>query len=194
MSLEKDVLRKKLLQVRKSFSFEQVKAWSALVEKNLWSLDVFCDSKCVLWYVSFDGEVHTHEMIRRCLYESRCVVVPVSVVSSHELKLSALESFDELVVGSYGILEPSVEYRRCVDASCLDVVIVPGVGFDVCGGRLGHGGGYYDRFLKNRSVVKIGLCFEELLVQSVPMDEFDVGVDVVVTEKRVVNCSNCRKV
>ncbi len=83
---------------------------------------------------------------------------------------------------AHGILEPT----QSVPASAaeLRVILVPGLAFDAKGGRLGHGKGYFDRLLAKTNALRIGLCFENHLVEAVPMESHDVRMDVVVTEKR----------
>ena len=70
-----------------------------------------------------------------------------------------------------------------------DLVIVPGLAFSSKGERLGQGGGYYDRYLKEYKGIKIGICFSEQLNESIPADEHDIRVDYVVDESGVRNCS-----
>jgi 5-formyltetrahydrofolate cyclo-ligase len=67
----------------------------------------------------------------------------------------------------------------------LRVIVVPGLAFDAHGGRLGHGGGHFDRLLADTPALMVGLCFENRLVQAVPMESHDVRMDVVATEKRL---------
>jgi 5-formyltetrahydrofolate cyclo-ligase len=86
--------------------------------------------------------------------------------------------------GTHGILEP----LRAPAAAPHDlrVVVVPGVAFDARGGRLGHGRGHFDRLLAEGRALRIGLCFENRLVEAVPMESHDVPMDVVATEKRMI--------
>lgn len=69
---------------------------------------------------------------------------------------------------------------------CPEVVLVPGLGFDQLGQRLGRGKGYYDRYLADKNVIKIGLCFQEQLVDKIPTDSFDVKMDFIITDKEVL--------
>ncbi|MDD2240999.1 MAG: 5-formyltetrahydrofolate cyclo-ligase [Kiritimatiellae bacterium] len=85
--------------------------------------------------------------------------------------------------GQFGIQEPLDSPR--VDVRDLRIVVLPGVVFDRRGGRLGHGGGHFDRLLSQTSGLLVGLCMDVCLVEVVPLDAHDIAVDVVVTEKRV---------
>ena len=86
--------------------------------------------------------------------------------------------------GAHGILEPARSLPA--DPAELRVVVVPGVAFDARGGRLGHGGGHFDRLLAQGDALRVGLCFENRLMAEVPMDAHDIRMDVVITEKRVI--------
>jgi len=85
---------------------------------------------------------------------------------------------------AHGIREPAVSAVAAPDE--LRVIVVPGVAFDARGGRLGHGSGHFDRLLAQSSALLVGLCPENRLVESVPMESHDVRMDVVVTEKRMI--------
>ena len=107
------------------------------------------------------------------------------------LGLWRLEDLSELVPGTWGILEPPrarwAEPGRVVDPKTLDLVMVPGVGFDLQGGRLGNGAGYYDRLLDSIRVdtVVSGVCYESQIFTKIPMDEHDIYMDYVITEQAV---------
>ncbi len=90
--------------------------------------------------------------------------------------------------GPYGIPEPPRLPGREPRASGFDLVLVPGVAFDRRGGRLGHGFGYYDRFLGSlpENVPRVGLCFSHQVVQEVPLEAWDIPVHTLVTEEGVI--------
>ncbi|MBQ2582443.1 MAG: 5-formyltetrahydrofolate cyclo-ligase [Erysipelotrichaceae bacterium] len=83
----------------------------------------------------------------------------------------------------FGILEPDPERSVLVPKEKLDVILVPCVGFNEKGDRLGHGGGYYDRYLKDCRAFKIALAFECQKTEEWEADEWDVPVDMIITEK-----------
>lgn len=103
-------------------------------------------------------------------------------VDGDRLEIVTVDDLDDLVPGYRGILEPT---GPTADEG-VDVVIVPGVAFDLRGGRLGHGGGHYDRLLElERSAVRIGVAFSCQLVLRVPMDNHDQPIDLLVTDRGV---------
>ena len=86
-----------------------------------------------------------------------------------------------LVKGAYGIMEPSNE-EPTIDASEIDLIILPCVSCDRSCNRLGHGAGYYDRYLAKTDAKLMALCAEKLMSDEIPMDDFDVPLDAVITE------------
>lgn len=100
-------------------------------------------------------------------------------IEGDELIFRWVSSREGLVAGQFGIMEPTPD---AVSAGCdFDLILVPGLAFDRQGGRLGRGRGYYDRFLSRASGIIAGVCFEDQLIGTVPLDPHDVRMDVVVT-------------
>ena len=96
----------------------------------------------------------------------------------------------EFETGAHGIREPGRKHQYIVSPERIDFVVVPGLVFDLRGGRIGFGGGYYDCFLKKLSprAVTAGVAFAFQLVDSVPFDENDVRMQKIVTEKKTIHC------
>lgn len=185
----KDPLRNDILEKRKAFSSVEVMKKSILIKKRLFLLPEFLSAKTVLFYVSYDNEVFTHEMIKHCLLLGKKVVVPCTDVKKKQLVLSELHRWEDLTTCVYNILEPKPECRYDVSFDKIDLVVVPGVVFDCAGQRIGHGHGYYDRLLRKApDVLKIGLAFEFQLVDKIPAEKHDVCVNKIITEKRVICC------
>lgn len=103
--------------------------------------------RSVMAYVPFRSELDTTLLIEWCWRMGLTVVVPRCVRGDRSMELYAIHAWDELSPGAYGIREPDpVTAQRCKADFIPDVVFVPGLAFDPAGGRLGYGGGYYDRF------------------------------------------------
>lgn len=153
---------------------------------------VYRQAETVMWYSHCRSEVRTRAALLRELTTAKRIVVPYCTKDRHghnKLGLWWLEQGSELVPGMWGILEPPKqrwqETDKAIAAEQLDCVVVPGVAFDRNGGRLGNGGGYYDRLLSGVRVdtLLIGVCFESQLVKQVVSEEHDVTMDRVITEK-----------
>ncbi|MBO7747395.1 5-formyltetrahydrofolate cyclo-ligase [Paenibacillus sp. MWE-103] len=148
----------------------------------------------VMAYVPFRSELDTTLLIEWCWRTGLQVVVPRVVRGDRSMELYTIEAWDELAPGAYGIREPDpATARRCKASYVPDVVFVPGLAFDRNGGRLGYGGGYYDRFRDRLEAQTrqagdalppwIALGYGAQLVDEVPMDAHDVRVDAVLTER-----------
>jgi 5-formyltetrahydrofolate cyclo-ligase len=107
------------------------------------------------------------------------------------LLLSEIRDFPgELSQGSFGILEPKAEFIRPVSPEELEIVVVPGVAFDYEGTRIGYGGGFYDRFLKEvKDATIIGLAYECQILPKLPRKDHDVRVDKIITPKCIIETS-----
>lgn len=180
----KNQLKESILKKRSSLPKEGILERSRRIQKNLFGLSQYSNSKTVMFFVSFNSEVHTHDMIKEAL-KNKTVVVPKVV--QHEIEPSVIIDFDNLVPARFGIPEPidimKIAYKH------IDLVLVPGIAFDREGHRIGYGFGFYDKFLaKVPKAVKIGLAFDFQVVDKIPKETHDVPVDFVVTEKEVVEC------
>lgn len=185
----KDNLRKELIIKRKSLPKKEVIEKSNQIKNRLFKLNKFKQSSVVLFYVSYDNEVNTHDMIKECLSVGKKIIVPVSNIEKKSLILSELRNWNDLIPGSYGILEPEKDKIKETPIESIDTVIVPGVGYDVLGCRIGHGLGYYDSLLKkSTNALHIGLAFEIQIVEKVPIESHDIPVDKIITEKRIIDC------
>lgn len=155
---------------------------------------VYRQAKTVMWYSHCRSETRTQAALWCELATAKRIVMPYCTKDQqghNKLGLWLLEDVAELVPGMWGILEPPKQrwgqVGKEIAVEQLDCVLVPGVAFDRHGGRLGNGGGYYDRLLScvRADTVLIGVCFESQLVEQVVMEAHDVAMDIVITEKAV---------
>jgi 5-formyltetrahydrofolate cyclo-ligase len=128
-------------------------------------------------------------MIKKCLSNSKNVIVPISDKEKRDLILSKLKSWEDLAVGAYDILEPKNDKIEQISVDEINLAIIPGVGFDKNGNRLGHGFAYYDNLLKKlENCFKIGLAFEFQIVNKIPVEEHDIPVNEIISEDRIIRC------
>lgn len=185
-------LRRAILAAREAISAHERQKRSVIIEKNLWKLAEIVDAKTLFIYVNFRSEVATLPLIRHCLDKAKKVAVPLTLVDESRLKPYELHNPEEdLQQGYCGISEPITERRTALDPKKIDTVILPGSVFDMQGGRLGYGGGYYDRFLAFEApqARRIGLAFEKQVVDWVPLEAHDMKLDILVTEARIIRIS-----
>jgi 5-formyltetrahydrofolate cyclo-ligase len=188
--LNKRLLRTEILTKRSLLTQEKIQEYSNKIQNTLYEMDEYKNAKRIMCFVSNGSEVDTHPLIDRAILDGKSIVVPITVSKTKELLVSDLFSLEELEVGFYNIEVPKEEFLRLVNPGTIDLVLVPGVALAKDGYRVGYGGGYYDRFLAklDSSVPKIALGFDLQVVDKVPTEHFDIPVDLIVTEKGIINC------
>ena len=160
------------------------------IEERLFSLPELKKSKAVMFYIAKSDEVRTEDMIRRLLRMDKQVIVPSLRQDKNRIMPSIIFDYDtDLEEGTFGIMEPRVEHIRKFPIEDIDIFLVPGVAFDKAGGRLGFGGGFYDRFLSelSQNAKCWGLAFEFQLIEKLPLTERDIPVQKIITEERIVS-------
>lgn len=181
-------LRRELRNRRAALAPELVEGWSAAIGARLVLLDEFRDADALHCYASsLPGEVRTDHLIGLSLSQRKRVICP-RVRPHGQLEHREITSWSQLIEAAFGLREPDPELAAPADPAIAGLVLVPGVAFSEDGGRLGMGGGYYDRFLPDVAVPIVGLSYEMQLVTSLSMAEHDQSVDIIVTEMRVIRC------
>jgi len=158
---------------------------------------IVIDADHLFVYVDFRSEVETMDLIRDLIAAGKTISVPVTLLEQSRLQAIQLTNPDtQLMPGCYGIPEPTPDQiaKATVDPQTIDTVLIPGSVFDTGGGRLGYGGGYYDRFLTESAprAARVGVAFELQLVDQVPMESHDQYMDVLVTEQQIYDCGRNR--
>jgi 5-formyltetrahydrofolate cyclo-ligase len=185
----KKEIRSSILKKRFGMGFSEVSEKSKRIKEQVFQMDEFKDAKTVLFYVSYDNEVYTHEMIKESLMIKKQVVVPKTDLNHHMIQCCSLTQWDDLIAGAYNILEPRQENVNEVSPESIDLIIIPGIAFDCQGNRIGHGMGYYDKLLRKiMNAHRLGLAFEFQIVESIPPEKHDVRVEKIVTEERIITC------
>jgi len=188
--MNKEEIRKSTLKKRLALSSREIKDKSHQIFLNLIKTKEFLNSKNIMFYVATRSEVQTEKMIEVSIKMGKKVFVPIILTDGIDLAPSRLIDFDrELEKGKKGILEPKKEYQRLFPPKNIDLIILPGIAFDLAGNRIGRGLGYYDNFLKkvSPSTKLTSLAFEMQIVKKVPNDSNDIPVDKIITEKRIIN-------
>ena len=177
VDLLKKKIRKEILEKLHNINKEQKKKRVKALKEKLFSLNEFKKAKCVMFYVSKHYEVDTHGMIDESIVMGKKVVVPITLKEEKTLKLSELRNREkELIEGHYGIHQPGEEHIKVVSLKDVDLMVVPGIAFDKHGHRLGHGGGYFDRFLHKAppALFTVGLAFDFQMVDELPRYDTDI--------------------
>lgn len=190
---KKKELRKKILALRDALSLEARQRKSTSIHSRLFSLPEFTGAKTIAFFVSFRSEVLTKTMIKEAIAVGKVVAVPVTDLIHRRLTFSHVVDYvADLAPGTWGILEPKPDRVRPVALEEIDLVITPGAVFNHRGDRIGYGGGFYDGLLKSwqKKGTSVALAFELQVVEEVPVDrDSDEAVDIIITEERVIRCT-----
>jgi len=185
----KSRLRKDILKVRNALSPAQAAEKSARIVEKLLAMDEYSRADTIMAYLDFRNEVRTGELVKRAMSAGKNVAVPVTDITARRLTPSLLVDFPgDLQPGAWGILEPKSQAIRPLDPAKLDLIIVPGVAFDLAGYRLGYGHGFYDRFLPRTGpgTVFAGLAFDFQVLPDIYPGPHDIPVHFVLTEDRLI--------
>ncbi|MBI5375140.1 MAG: 5-formyltetrahydrofolate cyclo-ligase [Candidatus Schekmanbacteria bacterium] len=170
---------------------ERVKLSDEICNKVL-KLSILKKADIIACYIAKPEEVQTEKLILKLLDMGKKVVIPKVNPGNKGIEFYYLKSFhSELEKGYHGIMEPKTLLKKLGVKSHIDFAIVPSLALDITGTRIGFGGGYFDRFFSpapERTTI-CGIAFDFQILDTLPSDPHDINVDLIVTEKRTINCS-----
>ena len=183
----KKIIRKNIQKARDSLTFHSRLSGSQLIADKLMGLNAYKASKVILAYYPFRSEIDTTIIIQNALKQKKKIILPR--VNGKKLELYYIKDLkNDLSPGSFDIMEPIPS--KCVLTSYknIDMILVPGVGFDKNFNRLGYGGGFYDKLLEELPVKtpRIALAFSLQLIENIPIMAHDLKVDIIITEKEIL--------
>ena len=181
----KNELRQQFRNLREELTPERKARLDEAIARRVQALYQYKREPLLLIYVSTPIEADTRGLIRAALAQGKEVAVPRCVPGTREMEFYRIEDFDDLAPGSFGVLEPVPGRCRRLDDWSHGLCIVPGLGFDQAGFRLGYGKGYYDRFLSRFGGTAVGICYRSCVVRRLPHGRFDRSVEVLVTESYI---------
>ena len=182
-------LRRSILALRRGLPAAEGLTRSRLVWDRIARLACYQHAHMVLGYMAFDHEVLTDGLMRQAMASGKQIVLPMVQVDREGMTLYAIEDLEHDVAPGYrGILEPRPRRTRAVAPETLELVLIPGVAFDLRGGRLGFGAGFYDRLLSRlpRHIPTVGLAFDFQVIPRLPSQPHDIILDAIVTERGVI--------
>lgn len=190
VATEKQRLREERLTARETLSEQERCVLDNCITQKLLATSEYSEASTVLTYVSVSSEVSTRMFIEGALRDRKTVAVP-RCLPGHCLEFVAIASLDQLVPAPFNLLEPAKDLSALTEVQMSNAIcIVPALLVDTKGYRLGYGAGFYDRFLSTYSGKKICLAYQQNLSKTMlPHTEFDVPVDMVITESGVLTCA-----
>lgn len=183
---EKKLLREKYRAFRRTLSAEEKAVSDAAVAAQFLNSEFYRRCRTLFMYISLPAEVDTDRILQAALRDGKAVAAPVCCPEDHSMTFYRIQGEEDLLPGSYGIREPDAVRCAVLLPDETSLCLVPGFTFTHGGYRLGYGGGYYDRFLATFPGVSVGLCRRQWLADSLPADRFDLPVQAVVTEDRIL--------
>ncbi len=183
----KEIMRRQGLLKRGKQTAVVIRRKSRLIKQKLFQMPEYRQAQTVMFYAAKIGEVDTEEMIKETLKKKKKVVVP-KVKGKKLIPFELRDWAADLKKGAFGIKEPKDEALRSLSLETIDLVIVPGICFDMKKNRLGYGYGYYDRFLAKlpERTKAFGVAFELQFIGTIPCLQNDENLDKIITEKRII--------
>lgn len=186
--MEKGAIRATMLRRRSALLPDQVAFMSRQAQQRLVATDVFVAARSLALYSPIRNEIATSDIFARASSQGKQVYYPR--VAGALLNFVQISSLEQLVPGSFGLLEPAadLETSRYVP----ELILVPGVAFDRCGHRLGYGRGFYDRYLAccSAQVVRVGFAYSFQLCDALPAGDHDQPLDALVTDTQTITWRN----
>jgi 5-formyltetrahydrofolate cyclo-ligase len=160
------------------------KKWSAIISNRLFSEKCWSEANTIGLTISIGKEVETKQIIQLAWEEGKQVVIPRTIWKTKEMEFRQINHFNELQENSYGLFEPHLDKTNPIKPENIDLLIVPGLCFDIRGYRIGYGGGFYDRFLKSFEGHTLSLAFDFQCITWVPTEKYDLPVKQIITNER----------
>ena len=186
LKLDKVAVRKMMTQRRNDLNVKQIIELSRKIEANLFSCEDFLSRQHILYYLSFGKEVSTDAMILRSLLLHKKVYVPRIKKNGRKIEICEIKSLEtNFELNNFGIREPSGTCIQIVSPNKIDVVVTPGLAFDCSGGRIGSGGGYFDKLFEDLpdNSLSIGIAYSFQILGFLHQDSWDKKVQKVITEE-----------
>jgi len=193
----RSALRQQLRQRRRQLSKPQQRRASELLCKRLKSQPLFIRSRHIALYLPNDGEIDPTPLIRAAWkLGKRCYLPVLQPGQENRLWFIRYDATTPLIKNRYGIDQPRAHYRQSFPAKRLDLVLMPLVGFDSNGGRLGMGGGFYDRTFAFKKLITaqnsscapylLGLAHECQQAEQLTLANWDIPLSAIATDKRLI--------
>ena len=174
--MDKKELRRAIRERKRTMTEEEILLRSQRLGALFVKTEAYRDAKTVYGYLPYNQEVRTVPILQQALNDGKRVAVPK--IYGDTMRFLYLTDLSQVEKNAMGIPEPIADEPVAEDETAL--VLMPGVAFTKSGDRMGYGGGFYDRFLSAEpNHPTIALCYDFQIVESLPTEEFDIPVDLV---------------
>lgn len=179
----KNIIRKEIRTLRENLSKIEKEKFEKIILEKFFNLKELQESKVIMSYMDFKNEVSTYRINKTFLENKKKVLIPK--ISDDKSEIYPVIFSDEMCLNSFGIYESDERYY----GEDIDIVIVPGIVFNLRGYRIGFGKGYYDKFLSSRkkeNILKISLAYDFQIDDRFIEENHDVPIDILITDKRII--------
>jgi 5-formyltetrahydrofolate cyclo-ligase len=182
--------RKEMLSIRRNLDENTKKNYNTLLKNHLCSWIGYRHAKVIMVYLSMQDEPQTDEFIADALANEKIVCVPHTLSKYGLMEAVELRNLNHLVIGRLKIREPNPNEIIVVEPKTIDLIIVPGVVFDLSGNRIGMGAGYYDRFLLQApQAIRLGLAWHFQVKPEIMTQSHDIKMHYLLTETGIFHCN-----
>lgn len=183
---QKSELRALIRQQLKTVSSQMTRSWGVQMREHLMALPIWHNSHTIMCFVSMKAEPDTELILRQILHERKALCLPRQTDVPGIMQAHQIAALFALQPGLHGIMEPPATLPA-VDPKSIDLIIAPCLAASPDGTRLGHGGGYYDRFFALcPNATRVVLCPSQQVFQTIPHEECDLPAHLIVTEKGIL--------
>lgn len=191
--MDKKILRKNIFIKLQQISKKKHLIKSAIIHNKLINHQEIKKAQVIALTIASFPEVNTKLLIETLWKLGKKVAVPKCHPATKKMDFYIFDDYNQLEVVYLNLKEPKPDYTTKIDKEEIDVLISPGIVFDTTGYRIGFGGGYYDRFLQDFTKTTISMAFEIQIVEKIPTDAYDLPIDTIITEERIIHCNDIRK-
>lgn len=182
---------------RNTLTIQELTILGTEIRNRLFETKAYRSCKRLFTFVSFQSEVDTQEIIKQAIKTGREVYIPR--VEAHGLEFYRITGLEGLLPSKFGVLEPQqleadrFDLDKAVGnrADIINLMLLPGLAFDIEGNRIGYGAGYYDRYLASHNPSgfhKIAVAYDFQVLEHIPAEPFDIKADVIITPTRYIEC------
>ena len=181
--MNKVEIRKINKELRNNMSEYDVKEKSKRACEIFLNSFLYKNSDTVMIYYPLGNETDTSFIMEKILQDKKTGVLPYTDINTNEIIPIEFNETTTFKKGAFGILEPNDMTK--MSKRNIKIAIIPGIAFDKIGQRVGFGKGYYDRFLKDTDIIKVGFCYDFQVVDRIIADPFDIKMDYLITESEM---------
>jgi len=182
----KQEIRIKLIAQRESLDKNTKDIASDIITKVFFDAKLIEGKNNILCYLPVNNEIETKLLIDNLQALQKNVYVPAYDKEKGQYVFARFNGWDNLAIGPFDVRQPVDSH----ETDSIDLAVLPGVAFDTQGNRLGYGKGVYDKLLASMDCIKIGFAYDFQVVDELPIEEHDLKMDMVITEKRFLHTSS----